>query len=268
MFPIYIPSYRRPRQKLFQLLPQALIVVEPQDLPAYEAAGLDPRRLLSRGRDGTSLAFARRFIFEHARRRSPWFWMIDDDVTGFTLGGCGTPCVKVAAVTALEKAERFLHRLDQRQVPLAKVGLEYAQWSFFQKKRFIFNASCDVCVCVRSKATQDFMPDERVRFNEDREMTLRALQAGHQTLRLTQLAFSCPSPGFYYGGGDTGQTPELLEAEGHLLERRHPGICQFVEKLPKGHRKTTERDVRFNWRPFKLAPAREQLFNQILEGVS
>lgn len=243
VFPILIPSKKRPNSKLFKMLSDDgldfKVIVEPQDVSSY-SQWLD--NLIRLPLNDQGLVFSRNFTINYARdNRLDWFWMIDDDITNFykTING------KNAAVTAsvaLTKAESlFKGRND-----IAQSGLEYQQFSWSQKKPYSFNSYCDVCVCINVKKTKKVNYRENVTLKLDRDFTLQCLALGYKTMRATHVAFSCPKNGSNQGGL-YNEYRSGLESKSvkEMCKLWGSDICKPIIKPDGRH------DVKINWRYFK-----------------
>lgn len=198
LWPIYVPSKGRAGTsqllaRFGELLVDAItVVVEPQEFLAYRAAY--PKLCLEQliGNNG-GITFARRSVTALARKRGHrWFWMMDDDITGF-YRTVGNKCVRHPAFEVLCEAQQI-------SLPnVAQIALEYQQFSWSAKQPIAVNSYCDVCVAIRTEATvkHDYRP---VDLKEDRDFTMQLIQGGWTTVRCRQLAFSCPKNGSNKGG--------------------------------------------------------------------
>ena len=196
VFPILIPSKKRPNSKIFRMLSDDgldfKIIIEPQCAHDYRKWN---NHLVILPENDNGLVFARNFTINYARdMKLDWFWMIDDDITSFyeTING---KSFGVTASFALDKSEYFF----KNRSDIAEASLEYRQFSWSQKKPCVFNSYCDVCVCINVKKTQRVKYRKNVTLKEDRDFTLQCLALGFKTIRTTHVAFSCPKNGSNQG---------------------------------------------------------------------
>lgn len=242
VFPILIPSKKRPKSKLFQLLKDGgldfFIFVEPQDYDNYSYL----KNIIILPENNKGLVFSRNYILKKSiELGSNWFWMLDDDVNKF-YKTVNKRNITITPREAFELSENIILKSDN----VAQAAMEYQQFSWSQAKSLNYNSYCDVVVCINVNKTKNIKYRENVTLKEDRDFTLQCLSRGYNTLRTTHVAFSCPKNGSNEGG--------LYDVYKSGLERNSvdmmckiwgKDICQPV--LKKGGRY----DVKINWKYFK-----------------
>jgi hypothetical protein len=196
MWPIFVPS--KGRVGVGRLLPllaferlKVTVVVEPQERGAY-AASYPFHQLLVLPKNDQGLPYARQFLLDHARRKKlGWYWMLDDDVTGFYETAQGKT-QRVLASTALSGAQALRQQRDRQ------VSLEYQQFAWRAVQPAVRNGYCDVVVAIDPSLAIDFDPANVLKV--DRDYTMQVIAAGMDTLRVTRFSFSAPKNGSNRGG--------------------------------------------------------------------
>ena len=243
VFPILIPSKKRPESKLFlQLKSEGIpfnIVIEPQDRSDYRAHS-DCLLVLPENNQG--LAYSRNFVLNYARDRGfDWFWMLDDDIFKF-YKTIGKRNIAISARECFEGAEGLFKDMTS----VAQAALEYQQFSWSQSKPLHINGYCDVAVCINVKRTKTIAYRQKVELKEDRDFTLQCLSKGFRTVRTCHFAFSAPQNGSIDGGlFDVYKSGRERQAVDEMCRIWGPSICTPITK------KNGRRDVKVNWRFFK-----------------
>jgi hypothetical protein len=221
---------------------ECYFVVEPQEYKAYCDA-LPSEKVITLPADNQGLAFARQFVLDltHSDGRG-WFWMLDDDLTGFFRQVSGK-MQRIGIDQALSGAEAFFSDSNS----IAQAGLEYQQFAWSQKKPYTMNGYCDCCVAIHSERCKSLKFRDEVNLKLDRDFTLQVLSSGYETLRVYKYAFSCPKNGSNEGGlQSVYQTDgEELRNSRRMCEVWGKDICKLNIK-PDGRP-----DVSINWRYFK-----------------
>lgn len=248
-WPIYIPSKGR---ALTMSTPELLkesgvpfkIVVEPQDYDAYKNANPETSFMVL-AKDNQGIGFVRQSILDWARNsKDDWFWMMDDDITGFFKAVNGRN-VKTSIDSILSICELNL----ERTWFVGQAALEYQQYSWSAKKDYTWNSYCDVCVAINTTITKGIDYRSHMDLKEDRDFTLQILaNAGLKTVRFSKFSFSAPKNGSNKGGLYQAyqQTDRELEAVNRMV-KAWPGICSLNIK------KDGRTDVKINWKLFKDA---------------
>jgi hypothetical protein len=247
MNPIFIPSKGRPVVGflLKELLATSLewyYVVEPQEQAAY-AALMPVDRLIVLPDNNKGIAFVRNFILDRCRTSgSPWFWMLDDDITGFYRVEHRRN-VRTSITTVLEQAEASIAALSDR-FSVGQYALEYQQYAWSSTKKYRVNSYCDVCVAINTAVKAAYR--EYVNLKEDRDFTLQVITSGFSSVRVCDLAFSAPKNGSNAGGLKPvyGTPDRESTANRRMVELWGNTICKIVVK------KNGREDVKIDWSRF------------------
>lgn len=199
--PIYIPSKGRPGNvKTLEHLAQApnplYLVVEPQEESAYraEASGSGAEILILPEND-RGIAYVRNWIKQHGEEE--WYWMLDDDITGFKNRMPGdTKLSPISGAMALAGAFSGLSGLPG----CAQAGLEYQQFAWSATRNYATDTYCDVAVLINRTLTRHIHYRDVAVLKEDRDFTMQVIKAGHHVYRTTLKAFSAPKNGSNAGG--------------------------------------------------------------------
>lgn len=240
-FDIIIASKGRPNCPTANLLAQGLrpdfsILVEPQEQAAYEAQW--PGRTIALKEGHRGLAYARQSALE--LNGSQWYWMLDDDITGF-YEARGGKCLTIKAAVCLALAEGLILKEEQRVTTLGMAGLEYQQFAWRSKANVIRGGYCDVAVAINREAKVDY--DLNFKMKVDRDFTLSMMASGYSVIRTGRLAFSAPENGTNDGGLKQEYQKELAEMAmvEAMIAKWGTEICQHIVK-PNGRH-----DVRIDW---------------------
>ncbi len=137
MHPIFIPSKGRPEGTTMRMLQAAhipfTIVIEPQDIPAYQSYGYHNIYVLPQNDQG--IGYARAHILEHVRQsqgQTP-FWMMDDDLQTFY-----TYCIqdgqKVKTKCTIDVfLQRFLQQVENHDGDAAVYGPKHGTFALSAK---------------------------------------------------------------------------------------------------------------------------------------
>jgi len=202
------------------------MVVEPQEADAY-AGEIGPERLLVLpfSNLGQGSIPARNWVWEHsvsegARRH----WILDDNMDGFYRLNQNLK-VKVTEENPLVPVETFVDRYSN----IALAGLNY---EFFADRRseqppYRLNTRIYSCILI-----DNFLPLRwRGRYNEDTDLSLRALKAGLCTVLFNAYLVK-KMPTMTMTGGNTD---ELYKEDGRLqmaesLRAQHPDVVKVTRK--------------------------------------
>jgi len=220
------------------------IVVEAQERAAY-AAVIDPAKVLvldpafqrdydtcddlgdakSRGPGP-----ARNFAWAHALAAgAEWHWVMDDNIRGFFRLNRNLK-VPVADGTILRCMEDFV--LRYKNAPMA--GPNY--FKFASRKSvmppFVMNTRVYSCNLIRN----DLPFRWRARYNEDTDLSLRILKAGHCTIQFNAFLQDKCNTQTVKGGN----TADFYSKEGTLAKSRmqvamHPDCSRLVWKFGRWH---------------------------------
>ena len=251
MLPIYVASKNRSQSsqtlKALKALPdwekkQFWFVVEPQEYFDYVKV-LPQSHLIILPDNDRGLAYARQFILDVAAiERLTWFWMLDDDLTGFFKQVSGK-MQRIDLDVALSGAEQFFVSSNT----IAQAGLEYQQFAWSQKKPYTMNGYCDCCVAIHAQRCKSLKFRDEVNLKLDRDFTLQVLSLGYDTLRTFKYAFSCPK-----NGSNAGGLQGVYQTDGEEL-RNSQRMCElWGAQVCKLNIKSDGRpDVKINWGYFK-----------------
>lgn len=232
IYPIFIPSKgRSSTAKTPALLHEAGIAfsvcIEPQEVEEYSKT---PWNLTVIGKNNGGIAYARQWILNCARERElPWYWMFDDDISGFfvTLPAV-KKTVKASPKEVLLKAQEIFSPLAAH---LAIGGLEYQQFAWGAAKPFTQSSYAEVAVCINTANTRGLSYDAAVAGKEDRDFVLQCLRSGKISVRSTWTSFSCPKNGTNKGGlSETFYKAGKEVFASKALANKWPGVVEFKMK--------------------------------------
>lgn len=240
-WPIFIPSKGRPSCATAKHFPDAILVVEEDELEAYLEAN-PGKKILVLPEPNQGIAYVRNFILKHNRNLSKWFWMIDDDVSGFYQTK-DKKLVSLPGEQALSQAEAILLTFPT----VGQGALEYCQFAWSSTSSTRLNSYCDVCVAINVRYTSLCAYRPEMNLKEDRDFTLQVLKNGAKTLRLSKLSFRAPKNGSNKGGlyQEYQQKTKEREAVDRMALVWGKEVCEPVTK-PNGRY-----DLKIHWRFFK-----------------
>jgi hypothetical protein len=258
-YPVFIPSKARAQEpltiKMFQKdgVPFR-VVVEPQEREAY-AKVVGEESVLTLPESGRGLTYSRNWIKAHATEEGhERHWQFDDDIRYMNRlhRGLRLPCTSRGAIAA---AEDFSDRYEN-------VGLTSFNSSFFITT-YANGTSCQPwppfyrnCRCYTVFLVSNTMRDAagalinfRGRFNEDTDMSLQTIGAGHCTILLIVTPATMTSKG--------GQTA-IYTNDGRLrmsreLERHWPGVVETTRRFSRPQHRVKHYWRRFDT-PLRLKP--------------
>jgi glycosyltransferase involved in cell wall biosynthesis len=241
-FPIYIPSKGRPTAPTAKLISDsACVIIEQQDAADYRKS-FPKARIIVLPESNRGIAYVRNFILNEARRSgAEWFWMLDDDITGF-YEVAAKRCVRASPLSVLAGAESVFSKRPNT----AQAALEYRQFAWASEKGYSLNGYCDVAVCINTKRSAMANYDSSVTLKEDRDFSMQLLSQGYETFRTARFAFSAPKNGTNEGGLKSVYASLNAEANAvaAMVSKWGVGLCNDHTK-PDGRR-----DVKINWRAF------------------
>lgn len=214
------------------------LVVEPHEAYLYEARW-GRARVLIMGEDDRGLAYARNFILDRARREGlAWFWMLDDDIAGWSrvVKGRCKPCDPASALLGVQGL------LEARQ-DVAQGALEYRQVAWSQAAETVVGGYCDVAVAIHAGRVGRLRFREAADLKVDRDFTLQVLAAGWNTLRACRWAFAAPTNGSNEGGLREAYAEPGREAASSraMADLWGVDVCRPVVK------RSGRPDVRIDW---------------------
>jgi hypothetical protein len=247
LFPIYIISKGRwdkrwTSRALEEMGVPYKIVVEPQEYENY-AAVIDPAKILTLPFSNLGLGSipARNWVWEHSiAAGAKRHWILDDNIDGFIHLHCNRKTkVGAGGSVIFRAAEDFVERFEN----IAIAGFDY---DFFVKGRiknppFLFNRRIYSCILIKN----DLPLEERWRgrYNEDTDLSLRALKAGWCTI-LFYTFLQCKLATMTCAGGNMEELYKGVvkdkkvqsEDDGRLkmarsLQAQHPDVCTVEWKF-------------------------------------
>ena len=259
MYPVIIPSKSRPFSTIFRELPDATIVVEPQEVATYRR--LNPAHsIVVLPENNRGLAYSRQFILDMMRQQGvDWFWMIDDDVK-YTYRVENGETIKEPIKDVLASAEIVITAVDG----VALGALEYSQYAWGQKKPYALNSYCDVCVLLNASCTEPARYRLDISLKEDRDFAMQVIASGALTMRTSKFAFHSPKNGQNSGGlqplyRTPGYEDEVCQ---RVVDYWGHGFCNLQTK------KTGRRDLKINWRALTRLGAAERFRRETLNTAS
>lgn len=228
-YPVYIVSKGRWETRMTAKALEAIgvpfrIVVEPQERDAY-AAVIDQRKILVLpfSNLGQGSIPARNWIWEHAlSERSGRHWILDDNISMFLRMNRNSKA-PVASGAIFRAAERFVDRYEN----VALAGFNY---DTFARRRmavppFYLNTRIYSCILIDNHLQMRW----RGRYNEDTDLSLRALKDGRCTILFN--AFQAKKTATMSMSG--GNTDQLYAGDGRKqmaesLREQHPDVVQVT----------------------------------------
>lgn len=220
------------------------VVIEPQEFDQY-ASVIDPKKLLVLpfSNLGQGSIPARNWVWEHAISEGHTrHWILDDNIKAFFRFNHNLK-VPTSSGSTFRAAEEFVDRYEN----VAIAGFHY--FMFASRKSlsppFILNTRVYSCILLKN----DLPFRWRGRYNEDTDLSLRALKTGWCTvLFMAFLAEKMPT--MTMKGGNTeslyklndGQDGRLLMAQS--LQQQHPDVVKITRKWGRWQHSV-------DYRPFK-----------------
>lgn len=171
---------------------------------------------------------ARNFAWDHSAPYK-WHWVMDDNIASFNRLNRNL-MVKVTSGTIFKAAEDFVSRYEN----VAIAGFNY---DFFAKAKeplppYVLNTRIYSLLLIRN----DIPYRWRGRYNEDTDLSLRALKDGFCTVQFNAFLQEKATTQTMSGGN----TDEFYSKEGTLpksqmLERMHPDVAKVVWRFNRWH---------------------------------
>lgn len=230
-YPVYIISKgrwesRQTSKALEEIDVPYHIVVEPQEFDNY-ASVIDEKKILVlpfQDLDQGSIP-ARNWVWEHSiSQGAKKHWILDDNIMHFYRFNRNM-LIRVASGTIFKSAEDFINRYEN----VALSGFNY--FMFIERKArkpaFYLNTRIYSCILIRN----DIPYRWRGRYNEDTDLSIRALKDGWCTILFN--AFICDKSTTMTMKG--GNSDELYQDDGRLkmaesLVEQHPDIARVSWK--------------------------------------
>ena len=245
-YPVYIISKgrwesRQTSKALEKMNVPYHIVIEPQEYDQY-ASVINPKKIhvLPFSNLGQGSIPARNWVWEHSMSiGAERHWILDDNIMNFFRLNKNLP-VPVSSGTIFKCAEDFVDRYEN----IAISGFDYFMFAPRKSKLAPFRKNTRVYSCILIK--NDIPYKWRGRYNEDTDLSLRALKDGWATILF--VAFLADKTQTMTMGG--GNTEDLYEIEdGRLkmaesLQKQHPDVTKVTWKWGRWQHSV-------NYKPFK-----------------
>jgi hypothetical protein len=235
-YPVYIVSKGRHERRMTSKALEKRgvpyrIVIEPQEYDQY-AAVIDPAKILTLPFSNLGLGSipARNWIWEHSiTQGAEKHWILDDNIWGFCYFNRNERWYTKDGTTF-----RAIEDFSDRYANLALCGMQY---DFFaprkqrHSKPVTFNTRIYSCILINNAIPFRW----RGRYNEDTDLSLRALKAGW----CTALFYAFLAKKMATMGQKGGNTDELYRRDetfdGRLemarsLQRQHPDVVKITRK--------------------------------------
>lgn len=232
-YPVYIISKGRWESRLTSKALEKIgvpyhIVIEPQEYEEY-ASVIDPDKILVLpfSELGQGSIPARNWVWEDAiERGSEKHWILDDNIKSF-YRSYRNKRHYVASGTIFRCCEDFTDRYSN----VALSGMNYTMFVLDDSERmppYYLNTRIYSCILIRN----DIPYRWRGRYNEDTDLSLRALKDGWCTILFN--IFNCQKSGTMTMKG--GNMEELYQGDGRLkmaqsLVDQHPDCCKITWKF-------------------------------------
>ncbi len=234
-YPIYIISKGRWKSRMTAKALDDIgvpyhIVVEPQEYRNYAYYG-DPEKIIQLPKEnyggGCSIP-ARNFVWRHSKKRGALrHWILDDNIEGFYRLNDNLK-VPVGDGTIFRAAEEFADRYEN----VAIAGFNY--FMFAPRKSgdiqpFTLNTRIYSCILIQN----DIPYEWRGRYNEDTDLSLRALKDGWATV-LFNIFLACKQTTMSQTGGNTESLyigiPDGRLKMAQSLKEQHPEHVKITQK--------------------------------------
>lgn len=249
-YPVYIISKGRWESRLTSKALESMnvpyhIVVEPQEYENY-AAVIDPSKILVLPFSNLGLGGipARNWVWEHSISiGAERHWILDDNIRWFARL-YDNKKIRVSTGVCFRATEDFVDRYEN----IALAGLQYEMFlpALQKQKPFLLNTRIYSCILIKN----DIPYRWRGRYNEDTDLSLRALKDGWCTFLMQQ--FMCKKMTTMKMKG--GNTEELYKLDGQKdgrllmalsLQAQHPDVVKITRKWNRWQHQV-------DYRPFKV----------------
>ncbi len=245
-YPVYIISKGRWESRLTSKALEKMnvpyhIVIEPQEYDRY-ASVINPKKIyvLPFSNLGQGSIPARNWVWKHsisigAKRH----WILDDNINGFYRLNNNLK-VPVSSGTIFKCAEDFVDRYEN----IAISGFEYFMFAPRKSKLAPFRKNTRVYSCILIK--NDIPYEWRGRYNEDTDLSLRALKDGWATI-LFQAFLADKTQTMTMKGGNTEDLYEIQDGRlkmAESLQKQHPDVARVTWKWGRWQHTV-------NYKPFK-----------------
>lgn len=248
-YPVYIISKGRWEARLTSKALERMgvpyhIVIEPQEYDQY-AAVIDPAKIyvLPFSNLGKGSIPARNWVWDHSISiGASWHWILDDNIYYFSRLNQNRK-LKVLSGVTFKAIEDFIDRYTN----VAIAGMQYFMFAAQKTEMppFVLNTRIYSCILLRN----DLPYRWRGRYNEDTDLSLRALKDGWCTV-LFNAFLARKQQTMTAKGGNTEELYRLSgQADGRLLmaqslQQQHPDVTKIVRKWGRWQHQV-------DYRPFK-----------------
>jgi len=245
-FPVYIISkgrwQRRQTVKTLESMGVPFrIVIEPQEYKEYSSV-IDPTKILVLPFSNLGLGGipARNWVWEHSiSEGASWHWILDDNIESVERFNNNMK-VRCKTGTPLYVVEEFALRYEN----IAQAGMNYALFCPAMEGRppLIFNTRIYSCILIRN----DIPYRWRGRYNEDTDLSLRALKDGWCTVLFNAFLIGKRAT-MTQGGGNTDSIYNIGDnrlAFAESLVNQHPDVAKITKRCGRWHHLV-------NYKPFK-----------------
>jgi len=266
-YPVYIISKGRWESRLTSKELDRInvpyhIVIEPQEYDSY-AAVINPDKILVLPFSNLGLGGipARNWVWEHSINiGAERHWILDDNIRHFRVYYDNERIVQNEGTTF-----RVIEDFTDRYKNVALSGMQYTMFSVTQitSNKPIIQQNTRIYSCILIK--NDIPYRWRGRYNEDTDLSLRALKDGWVTLLFNK--FTCDKQmTMTIKGGNTEDLYKLQNADGRLLmaqslQKQHPDVVKITRKWGRWQHQV-------DYRPFKLNKLIKKEGVVIPEGVN
>ncbi len=264
-YPVYVISKGRWESRLTVKALQSKnipfhVVVEPQEFDNY-AAVIDPANILvlpfsNLGQGGIP---ARNWVWGHSISiGAERHWILDDNIRDFYYLNSNMK-YRVDSGATFRACEDFVNRYEN--VALAGMQYELLVPRIYKHNPFIINTRIYSCILIKN----DIPYRWRGRYNEDTDLSLRALKDGWCTVLF--VAFLADKVAtMTMKGGNTESLYNLQNEDGRLLmakslQEQHPDVTQIKRRWGRWQHVV-------NYKPFKNNRLIKKEGVQIPEGVN
>ena len=244
-YPVYIVSKGRWESRLTSKTLEEMnvdyrIVIEPQEFEQY-AAVIDSEKILVLpfSNLGQGSIPARNWIWEHAiAQGAARHWILDDNIRDF-FRLVDNQKIRVRSGVCFAAIEDFVDRYEN--VALAGMNYQYLAKRKQHLPPFVANTRIYSCILIKNELKYRW----RGRYNEDTDLSLRALKDGWCTVQFNAFLSGKVSTLTMKGGN----TDELYAGDGRLkmaesLREQHPDVVEVVYKWGRAQHQV-------DYRPFK-----------------
>lgn len=270
-YPVYIISKGRADSRLTVKALEAMsvsfrIVIEPQEYDAY-AAVIDPAKILVLpfSNLGQGSIPARNWVWEHAISiGAVRHWIVDDNIKAFFRLNHN---LKVPVTTGA--IFRAIEDFADRYTNIALAGPHYFMFASRKEKLPPLELNSRVYSCILIK--NDLPYRWRGRYNEDTDLSLRALKDGW----CTALFFAFLAEKSVTMTMKGGNTDELYQGDGRLkmaqsLQQQHPDVVKIAWKWGRWQHQVDYRPFKKNrpiLRPGVVIPDEPNNYGMVLKRV-